>query len=49
VWERLYSSTPEKEKHPLVYEAEEMYVVYHAAYDLVQDSVQRLPILDKML
>jgi hypothetical protein len=36
----------EKEKCPLVYEVEDMYVVYHAAYYLVQDSVQRLPILD---
>ena len=35
----------------VVYEAEQIYVVHHAAYedDPVQDSVQRLPILDKML
>jgi Reverse transcriptase (RNA-dependent DNA polymerase) len=35
----------------VVYESEEMYVVHQAAYedDPVQDSVQRLSILDKML
>ena len=34
-----------------VYEGEDLYVVHHAAYedDPVQDHVQRLPILDKML
>jgi hypothetical protein len=35
----------------VVYESEEMYVVHQAAYedDPIQDSVQHLPILDKML